>query len=136
MGRRWLIQLSVRHDFIDFIFAEILSLADYVGIGTDFFTDEVREYAKKYFRIIINETETNRITQEKLEKICSRSVSTHGLYELLEEGSTYDELIENLKSNPDDNRKDFYNLQFAFGKVDISFMRNTIIKHFRSIHRK
>ena len=125
MGRRWLIQLSVRHDFIDFIFAEILSLADYVGIGTDFFTDEVREYATKYFRIIINETETNRITQEKLEKICSRSVSTHGLYELLEEGSTYDELIENLKSNPDDNRKDFYNLQFAFGNVDISFLRKT-----------
>ena len=136
MGRRWLIQLSVRHDFIDFIFAEILSLADYVGIGTDFFTDEVREYAKKYFRIIINETKTNRITQEKLEKICSRSVSTHGLYELLEEGSTYDELIENLKSNPDDNRKDFYNLQFAFGNVDISFFtQNAIIKHF-STHRK
>ena len=115
--RRWLIQLSVRHDFIDFIFAEILSLADYVGLGTDFFTDEVREYARKYFRIIFEETET--ITQDKLERICSRSVSTHGLYELLEEGSTYQELIENLKSNPDDNRKDYYNLQFAFGKVDI-----------------
>ena len=50
------------------------------------------------------------------------SVSTHGLYELLEEGNTYQELIQNLKSNPDDNRKDYYNLQFAFGKVDISIL--------------
>ena len=50
------------------------------------------------------------------------SVSTHGLYELLEEGNTYEELIQNLKSNPDDNRKDYYNLQFAFGKVDISIL--------------
>ena len=70
--RRWMIQLSVRHDFIDFIFAEILSLADYVGIGNDFFTDEKREYARKYFRIIFEETEI--ITQKKLERICSRSV--------------------------------------------------------------
>ena len=64
--RRWMIQLSVRHDFIDFIFAEIESLADYVGIGTDFFTDEVKEYARKYFRIIFNESEN--ITEAKLKR--------------------------------------------------------------------
>ena len=56
------------------------------------------------------------MTEDKLIKICDRSVSIHGLYEILEEGDTYKELVKHLKDNPDDNRRPFYNKEFAFRK--------------------
>ena len=73
-----------------------------------------QEHAKKCYRI--NFEESDSVTEDKLLKICDRSVSIHGLYEVLEEGDTYKELVEHLKDNPDDNRRAFYNKEFAFRK--------------------
>ena len=43
---------------------------------------KAREYAREQYRINFEESEN--VTEERLLFICSRSVSIHGLYELLE----------------------------------------------------
>ena len=40
MVTKWTLVLSNRPDFMDFIVAEIISLAELVGLGTEFFTPE------------------------------------------------------------------------------------------------
>jgi len=112
MVTKWTLVLSNRPDFMDFIVAEIISLAELVGLGTEFFTPEVEKYARRNFRIDF--TESKSITESKLRRLCSRSASVHGLYEVFESGSSYSELNDNLKMSNDENRKQYYPLSFAF----------------------
>lgn len=73
---------------------------------------KVESFARRNNRIIF--TESEQITEAKLRLLCSRSVSVHGLYELFESGSTYDELNANLKQGNDEHRRQYYPMSFAF----------------------
>ena len=73
---------------------------------------KVESFARRNFRIIF--TESDQITEAKLRLLCSRSVSIHGLYEIFDSGSTYDELNERLKTGNDEHRRQYYPMTFSF----------------------
>ena len=69
---------------------------------------KVEKIARRNFRIEFQQSEI--VTEEKLRKVCSRSVSVHGLYEIFESGESYEKLNQNLKNGNDQNRRDYYSL--------------------------
>ena len=51
MSKKWTLVLSNRPEFMDFIVAEILSLAEQFDLGTEFFTPQGKEVLKFKFLI-------------------------------------------------------------------------------------
>ena len=66
-----------------------------VGIPASHFSQKFEEDALRRFRFDFEENEV--INEGKLRELCDRSISIHGLYEIWEEGNTYDELRTRLK---------------------------------------
>lgn len=78
-----------------FVLAELRALSEVVGIPAFHFSEKFEADAQRRFRFDFEENEI--ITEKKLKELCDRSISIHGLYEIWEEGKTYDELRTKLK---------------------------------------
>ena len=103
---KYIIKVTILTNPLVMLFIQV---ASYVfTLISDNLKKKVEKIARRNFRIEFEESEI--VTEEKLRKLCSRSVSVHGLYEIFESGKSYDELNQNLKSGNDENRREYYSL--------------------------
>jgi len=111
--RKWTLLLSINQGKFAFVLAEIRSLAEMVDIPARHFDDKSAEFARIHYRFTLVEDED--VNEEKLRRLCARSVSVYGLYEIWEEGATYEELQRRLKQSDARYRRPYFESRFAFG---------------------
>lgn len=110
MKKTWVLLLSIKQDHFHFVMAELKALAEMVKIPAHHFSDA--DCALNNVRF--NLKEDDDISEAKLREMCSRSISIYGLYELWEEGASYEEVHKNFRENDDTLRAPFYEKEFAF----------------------